>query len=137
MPDGPSVRCSPSSTRRAPTTADAEKTHTHVFRGSATRSKTLAREVAADGITSNIVVPGRIATTRVGELDAAPQGAAFPMRRLTAMLVACVENLLSVSGAQMALPCIHLDHRNTGNEPPTQPTSVVMHMHHYAGKRAH
>jgi 3-oxoacyl-[acyl-carrier protein] reductase len=32
-------------------------------------SKTLAREVAKDGITSNIVVPGRIATARVAALD--------------------------------------------------------------------
>lgn len=32
-------------------------------------SKTLAREVAADGITVNTVVPGRIATQRVHELD--------------------------------------------------------------------
>jgi 3-oxoacyl-[acyl-carrier protein] reductase len=32
-------------------------------------SKTLAREVAADGITANIVVPGRIATDRVRFLD--------------------------------------------------------------------
>lgn len=34
-------------------------------------SKTLAREVAADGITVNVVVPGRIATERVAFLDAA------------------------------------------------------------------
>lgn len=33
-------------------------------------SKTLAREVAADGITSNIVLPGRIATDRIHFLDA-------------------------------------------------------------------
>ncbi|OWT77399.1 MULTISPECIES: SDR family oxidoreductase [unclassified Achromobacter] len=32
-------------------------------------SKTLAREVAADGITANIVVPGRIATDRIRFLD--------------------------------------------------------------------
>jgi 3-oxoacyl-[acyl-carrier protein] reductase len=32
-------------------------------------SKTLAREVAADGITSNIIVPGRIATDRIRFLD--------------------------------------------------------------------
>ena len=32
-------------------------------------SKTLAREVAQDGITANIVVPGRIATSRVANLD--------------------------------------------------------------------
>jgi 3-oxoacyl-[acyl-carrier protein] reductase len=32
-------------------------------------SKTLAREVAADGITANVVVPGRIATARVHALD--------------------------------------------------------------------
>lgn len=32
-------------------------------------SKTLAREVARDGITVNIVVPGRIATSRVASLD--------------------------------------------------------------------
>jgi 3-oxoacyl-[acyl-carrier protein] reductase len=32
-------------------------------------SKTLAREVAKDGITANIVVPGRIATSRVAALD--------------------------------------------------------------------
>jgi 3-oxoacyl-[acyl-carrier protein] reductase len=34
-------------------------------------SKTLAGEVAADGVTVNMVVPGRIHTTRVDELDAA------------------------------------------------------------------
>jgi len=34
-------------------------------------SKTLATEVAADGITVNVVVPGRIATGRVRELDEA------------------------------------------------------------------
>lgn len=34
-------------------------------------SKTLARETAADGITCNIVIPGRIATTRVAQLDGA------------------------------------------------------------------
>jgi 3-oxoacyl-[acyl-carrier protein] reductase len=34
-------------------------------------SKTLAREVAADGITCNIVVPGRIATDRIKFLDEA------------------------------------------------------------------
>jgi len=33
-------------------------------------SKTLASEVAADGVTVNVMVPGRIATARVGELDA-------------------------------------------------------------------
>jgi 3-oxoacyl-[acyl-carrier protein] reductase len=33
--------------------------------------KTLAGEVAADGITVNMILPGRIATDRVGELDAA------------------------------------------------------------------
>ncbi|MEY4906367.1 MAG: hypothetical protein RL260_85 [Pseudomonadota bacterium] len=32
-------------------------------------SKTLAREVARDGITANIVVPGRIATDRIQFLD--------------------------------------------------------------------
>lgn len=32
-------------------------------------SKTLAREVAKDGITANIIVPGRIATARVATLD--------------------------------------------------------------------
>ena len=32
-------------------------------------TKTLAREVAKDGITANIVVPGRIATARVATLD--------------------------------------------------------------------
>ena len=34
-------------------------------------SKTLAAEVAADGVTVNIVMPGRIQTARVAELDAA------------------------------------------------------------------
>jgi hypothetical protein len=45
--------------------------------------------------------------------------------------VAYVENLLSVrvdttavSPRTSAVPCIHLDHRNTGNEPPTQTTVV-------------
>jgi len=33
-------------------------------------SKTLAAEVAADGITVNVLVPGRIATDRVSQLDA-------------------------------------------------------------------
>jgi 3-oxoacyl-[acyl-carrier protein] reductase len=32
-------------------------------------SKTLAREVGRDGITANIVVPGRIATQRIASLD--------------------------------------------------------------------
>jgi 3-oxoacyl-[acyl-carrier protein] reductase len=32
-------------------------------------SKTLAREVAADGITANVVIPGRIATRRIRRLD--------------------------------------------------------------------
>lgn len=31
----------------------------------------LASEVAAQGITANIIIPGRIATDRVGQLDAA------------------------------------------------------------------
>lgn len=58
-------------------------------------SKTLAREVAADGITVNVVVPGRIATARVAFLDeqkaarenraaadiAAESAAAIPARR--------------------------------------------------------
>jgi 3-oxoacyl-[acyl-carrier protein] reductase len=34
-------------------------------------SKTLAREVAADGITVNMVLPGRIATGRIRQLDEA------------------------------------------------------------------
>ncbi|MGA7327409.1 MAG: SDR family oxidoreductase, partial [Rhodomicrobium sp.] len=34
-------------------------------------SKTLAREVAANGVTVNVVVPGRIATARVSSLDEA------------------------------------------------------------------
>jgi 3-oxoacyl-[acyl-carrier protein] reductase len=34
-------------------------------------SKTLAREVAKDGITANLVVPGRIATDRIAFLDRA------------------------------------------------------------------
>lgn len=34
-------------------------------------SKTLAREVAADGVTVNMVIPGRIATPRVHQLDEA------------------------------------------------------------------
>ena len=34
-------------------------------------SKTLASETASDGITVNMVLPGRIATDRLGELDAA------------------------------------------------------------------
>jgi 3-oxoacyl-[acyl-carrier protein] reductase len=34
-------------------------------------SKTLAREVGADGITANVVLPGRIATPRITQLDVA------------------------------------------------------------------
>src|SRR5690606_12459392 len=34
-------------------------------------SKTLAREVAADGVTANVVLPGRIATARIQQLDEA------------------------------------------------------------------
>jgi 3-oxoacyl-[acyl-carrier protein] reductase len=34
-------------------------------------SKTLAREVAPHGVTANVVVPGRIATTRLDELNRA------------------------------------------------------------------
>jgi len=37
-------------------------------------SKTLAREVAADGITANIILPGRIATPRIAQLDEARSG---------------------------------------------------------------
>lgn len=37
-------------------------------------SKTLASEVARNGITVNVMVPGRIATRRVGQLDAARAG---------------------------------------------------------------
>ena len=37
-------------------------------------SKTLAAEVAADGVTVNLVLPGRIGTERVDELDAARAG---------------------------------------------------------------
>ena len=37
-------------------------------------SKTLATEVAADGVTVNLVLPGRIGTERVDELDAARAG---------------------------------------------------------------
>ncbi|WP_233507463.1 SDR family oxidoreductase [Spongiactinospora gelatinilytica] len=36
--------------------------------------KTLAAEVAADGVTVNLLLPGRIATDRVAELDAAAAG---------------------------------------------------------------
>lgn len=32
-------------------------------------SKTLAREIAADGVTANIILPGRIATARIEQLD--------------------------------------------------------------------
>ncbi len=34
-------------------------------------SKTLSLAVAADGVTMNVIMPGRIATDRIGELDAA------------------------------------------------------------------
>ena len=58
-------------------------------------SKTLAREVARDGITANVILPGRIATPRIGFLDeqkakresrsveavAAESNAAIPMGR--------------------------------------------------------
>ena len=37
-------------------------------------SKTLASEVAAKGVTVNVMVPGRIATDRVGQLDALKAG---------------------------------------------------------------
>ncbi|TDS88250.1 3-oxoacyl-[acyl-carrier protein] reductase [Rahnella sp. BIGb0236] len=37
-------------------------------------SKTLASEVADDGITVNVMVPGRISTQRLGQLDAARAG---------------------------------------------------------------
>ncbi|MFU9138737.1 SDR family oxidoreductase [Erwinia tasmaniensis] len=37
-------------------------------------SKTLAGEVAADGVTVNVMVPGRIATDRVAQLDAIKAG---------------------------------------------------------------
>ena len=37
--------------------------------GSIGISKTLAREVAADGITCNVVIPGRVATDRIRFLD--------------------------------------------------------------------
>jgi 3-oxoacyl-[acyl-carrier protein] reductase len=42
----------------------------HALRDSlVTWSKTLGTEVAADGVTANVVVPGRIKTRRVDELD--------------------------------------------------------------------
>lgn len=58
-------------------------------------SKTLAREIAPDGVTANIVVPGRVATGRIRYLDEAKAGrenrpldeivaestASIPMRR--------------------------------------------------------
>jgi 3-oxoacyl-[acyl-carrier protein] reductase len=51
-------------------------------------SKTLAREVAKDGITANIIVPGRIATARVAALEgrrveevAAESAATIPVGR--------------------------------------------------------
>jgi len=34
-------------------------------------AKTLSREVAADGVTVNLIVPGRIATKRIKQLDEA------------------------------------------------------------------
>lgn len=34
-------------------------------------SKTLAREVAADGVTANVILPGRVATQRIRQLDEA------------------------------------------------------------------
>jgi 3-oxoacyl-[acyl-carrier protein] reductase len=34
-------------------------------------SKTLAREVAKEGVTANIILPGRIATQRIRQLDIA------------------------------------------------------------------
>ena len=37
-------------------------------------SKTLAREVGPDGITSNVIIPGRIATARIVSLDEAKAG---------------------------------------------------------------
>ncbi len=37
-------------------------------------SKTLAREVASDGITANVILPGRIATPRIAQLDSARAG---------------------------------------------------------------
>ena len=37
-------------------------------------SKTLAREIAADGVTANIILPGRIATPRIAQLDEARAG---------------------------------------------------------------
>lgn len=37
-------------------------------------SKTLAREVASDGITANVILPGRIATPRIAQLDTARAG---------------------------------------------------------------
>jgi 3-oxoacyl-[acyl-carrier protein] reductase len=54
-------------------------------------SKTLATEVAADGVTVNIVMPGRIATPRVAALDQArAQRESRPVAEVTAASVAAI-----------------------------------------------
>ncbi len=56
----------------------------NALRGSlVTWSKTLAGEVAGDGVTVNVLVPGRIATERVGELDdAAARRQGIPLEQV-------------------------------------------------------
>ncbi|STS89922.1 short chain dehydrogenase/reductase family oxidoreductase [Klebsiella variicola] len=44
-------------------------------------SKTLAAEVAADGVTVNVMVPGRIATDRVGSWMLSRRNGNIPLRK--------------------------------------------------------
>lgn len=54
-------------------------------------SKTLATEIAADGVTANVVLPGRIATERVAELDqAAAQRAGISVDEASAKSAATI-----------------------------------------------
>jgi len=54
-------------------------------------SKTLAKEVGRDGITSNLIVPGRIATRRIEFLDEAKaQREGRPVAEVTAESVASI-----------------------------------------------
>ena len=67
-------------------------------------SKTLAREVAADGITANIILPGRIATPRITQLDQARAG-----REKIAMDDVVKQSLAQIPAGRYGDPCEYGD----------------------------
>jgi 3-oxoacyl-[acyl-carrier protein] reductase len=67
-------------------------------------SKTLAREVAGDGITANIILPGRIATPRITQLDQARAG-----REKIAMDDVVKQSLAQIPAGRYGDPCEYGD----------------------------